>query len=189
MPAELDGVIRKALAKDPDDRYQSVTELQKALHSCDPAQGWAPPPAAPAEALDPSAGPADLPTPSHPDDLPAAYRDPCLTIEPRREGAVLILDFLGELDEPGTALLSFFDRLSQLMPDPVERVILDLGRLGFAGAEGQACLLDWLSFLAGLRADGLLPVTVRYSESISWQREALSRMRATDPALRVEPID
>lgn len=40
VPSDLNDVVRRCMAKDPDDRYQVVTELASALQQCDVAGEW-----------------------------------------------------------------------------------------------------------------------------------------------------
>jgi serine/threonine-protein kinase len=40
LPADLEQVVMRCLAKRPEDRYQSVAELISALDSCEHAGGW-----------------------------------------------------------------------------------------------------------------------------------------------------
>jgi serine/threonine-protein kinase len=40
IPADLEAVLMRCLAKDPSDRYQSVEDLARALDDCDDANKW-----------------------------------------------------------------------------------------------------------------------------------------------------
>ncbi len=195
MPGELDDIIGKALAKQPEDRYQSVAELREALHGCTHIGDWAPRRTAPSTS---SAQAGTLVGPpgsgsgndeAREGDKLSEYRGGGLLIEPIHNRGALTLRFRGELGHPDAALSSFLDRVTQAVPDLVQRVILDLGQLDFAEPEGQVFLLEWVSILSNMRDEGLAPVTIRYNQSVSWQREAVSRMRDFDPALMAEAVD
>ena len=40
IPADLEEVVLRCLAKDPDDRFPSAEELQRALAACTSAADW-----------------------------------------------------------------------------------------------------------------------------------------------------
>ena len=70
--------------------------------------------------------------------------------------------------------------------ESLDRVVLDVTDLAFIGMKGSACLADWLDYLRDARADGLAPTTIRYNESIRWQRVTIPSLQRNDPALRLE---
>ncbi|MSP60192.1 MAG: hypothetical protein EXR72_07585 [Myxococcales bacterium] len=135
---------------------------------------------------------------------PAATASPCaaplqdgvllgdLTIQPEREGSTLTLSFQGELDrEDGAALLGdHLGRITEAMRDDgVRRVVLDLEGLHFLGSDALGCLCQWLTLLRDLRSDGLAPTTVRYSNTVGWQRSTVPTFSRIDPGLMLEGSD
>jgi hypothetical protein len=112
-------------------------------------------------------------------------------VMPRLDGATLTLGFHGELDGPGEAraLGEYLGRVTEAMEHRVRRVVLDLSGLDFVGAEAGACLGEWLSLLRALRAEGLAPSTLRYSEASHGQRAAVASLHQVDGALMLDPVD
>ena len=66
------------------------------------------------------------------------------------------------------------------------RVVLDVTRVDHLGPEGVAILGDWLAFLKDARQDGLAPSTLRFDETVKWQRVAAQGFQRIDGALRME---
>jgi serine/threonine protein kinase len=191
LPAALDEVIRKALAKRPEDRWATVEELREALQGWK-ASAWLP--AAPAQAKAP-ASPSDATDPDA--QRSAEYDSPLhksvlldnLTVAPSLEGGTLTLAFQGELDrEDGATLLAnYLLAVSDaLKGSDARRVVLELDGLYFLEGAALGCLSEWLS---SLRDQGLGPTVVRYSNTVGWQRSAVPSLARADPSIMLEQSD
>ncbi len=205
MPPALQAVLLRALAKRPEDRFESAAELRDALHHAG-AAGWVPragagvdddPTPSEAEAQNttqPVAAPAGGAPPG-----PLAYQSPLddailfgdLTVQPERDGDTLTLWFHGELerDDARAVLERYFADLTEALRGRVRRVVLDVEGLHFLGGDALSALAAWLRDLHDLRAGGLAPVTLRYTRAVRWQATTAATLQRADPSLLLEASD
>jgi serine/threonine protein kinase len=213
-PAGLETVIRTAMAKRREERFESAAAMRAALLACG-AAGWVPRPSAstaPA-ATPPSVDPEDTTT-VRPAAAPRAKLTPQtleptpvprprstaldrselfgeLTVQSELRGSTLTVAFCGELDRDDAAelLAGFFTELTEAIDSRVDRVVVDVESLSFLNPGGFAQFAGWLASLKRLRERGLAPATVRYSSGVRWQATAIATLQRADGALNVEATD